>query len=68
MNHDPEVQLKQDKDMLSGGGSYTFTLYLYKMTGPPCPSQKALDIDLDSSINSEPVGHLAALFQVNAAT
>ena len=38
------------------------------MTWPPYPSQKAPDIDLDSSINSEPVGHLAALFQVNAAT
>ena len=28
MNPDPEDQLKQDKDMLSGGGSYTFTFYL----------------------------------------
>ena len=28
MNPDPEDQLKQDKDMLSEGGSYTFTSYL----------------------------------------
>ena len=28
MNPDPEDQLKQDKDMLSGGGSYTFTFGL----------------------------------------
>jgi len=28
MNPDPEDQLKQDKDRLSGGGWYTFTFYL----------------------------------------
>ena len=28
MNPDPEDQLKQDKDMLSGASSYTFTFYL----------------------------------------
>ena len=60
MNPDPEDQLKQDKDMLSGGGSYTFTFYLWKMTWPLHPSKKVLDIGLDSCINSEPVGHLAA--------
>ena len=59
MNPDPEDQLKQEKVMLSGDGSYTFTFYLKKMTWPPYPSQKAPDTDLDSSINSEPVGHLA---------
>ena len=62
MNPDPEDQLKQDKEMLTGWGQCITIYCLKKRLSHFIPAKKVLEIDLKSRIICQPVGHLPAPF------